>query len=431
MEKKKQIVFLEPWPHIMVYKMARLLKEKGYSTISIRILENNPESDKFYKDAFDEIISFNLSFFKLNIKNFFPIIFSIIKKMKIIFNTIMLIKRLKPYVIFTRATPNWPCALTIKLFKKFPVIYFPFDIRSVKGTSKEIVKKVHKIPQFELKAEKYCFEKSKGVLCSDDIRVLDYLSDEVFGKNFEIKIPKLNFYPYCSQEFIVPLNKNKLSKKNKEIHTVYIGSVGSMSMKEDNYLFKSFIEMVNQKIHVHIYAAMNTASKTNFIDESTDSGKELLKSKYFHLHQPLGPKEIIKEISKYDYGLILASEPPKGDLLEKIGGFSVGNKTASYFEAGIPCIYDNRYVFVDELMKKYDMPIGVTKMEDITRLRERLKKIDYKKIEENIVGARKDYLMEKNFPRLEKFMQKIIKGRYNPDKEKIGEIYEKTRRTNN
>lgn len=410
MEKKKQIVFLEPWPHIMVYKIARLLKERGYSTISIRILENNPESDKFYKEAFDDIISFNLSFFKLDIKNFFSIIFSIIKKMKIVFKAIAQITKLNPYVIVTRATPNWPCALTKKLFKKSPIIYFPFDIRSVKGTSKEIVKGVHKIPQFELKAEKFCFEKSEGILCSDDIRVLDYLSEEVFGKNFEIKIPKINFHPYCSRDFIVPLNKNKLSKKDKEIHTVYIGSVGSMSMKEDNYLFKSFKEMIDQGIHVHIYAAMNTASKTSFIDDSTDYGKELLKSKYFHMHTPLGPKEIIKEISKYDYGLILASEPPRGDLLEKVGGFSVGNKTASYLEAGIPCIYDSRYVFVDELMKKYNMQIGVKKMEDITNLKNRLKKIDYKKIENNILKAREDYLMEKNFPRLEDFIQKIIKS---------------------
>ena len=73
MEKRKQIVFFEPWPEVMTYKMAKLFREKDYSTHSIRILESK-ELDNFYKDAFDEIISFKLGFFKINLKNL-PLIF--------------------------------------------------------------------------------------------------------------------------------------------------------------------------------------------------------------------------------------------------------------------------------------------------------------------------------------------------------------------
>jgi len=71
--EKKQIIFLEPWSEIMTYKIARLFKKNGYSTYAIRILESKGLSDNFFKDAFDEIISFNVNFYKINPQNLWAI----------------------------------------------------------------------------------------------------------------------------------------------------------------------------------------------------------------------------------------------------------------------------------------------------------------------------------------------------------------------
>src|SRR3989344_2867781 len=121
--EKKQIIFLEPWSEIMTYKIARLFKKNGYSTYAIRILESKGLSDNFFKDAFDEIISFNVNFYKINRKNIFPIIKMFFNKRKDVFLALRSISKLKPYVIFARAKPSWPYALTKILFKKIPMIY--------------------------------------------------------------------------------------------------------------------------------------------------------------------------------------------------------------------------------------------------------------------------------------------------------------------
>jgi len=137
--KQKEIIFLEPFPEIMMYKMARLLRKKGYKTISIRILENK-DSDDFYEDGFDKIISFNLHFLKLRIKNIPAITLLLLKKTKDFFNILKQISKFKPYVVISRAGPSWPSAITRILFPKISLIYFPYDIRSA-GCKTEIVRK--------------------------------------------------------------------------------------------------------------------------------------------------------------------------------------------------------------------------------------------------------------------------------------------------
>lgn len=61
-------------------------------------------------------------------------------------------------------------------------------------------------------------------------------------------------------------------------------------------------------MHMHIYTFVSHLPKNeeekylkNYFDEIKDNP-------YFHLHAPLGPKELIPEISKYDFGLWLSYE---------------------------------------------------------------------------------------------------------------------------
>jgi len=386
---KKQIIFLEPWPAVMIYKIARMFKKKGYSTISIRILQNGEEADKFYADAFDEIISFNLNPLKLTPKNAHLILKMLLKSVKDIFRAIKSISKIKPYVIIGRAKPSWPCALVKILFKKYPFIYFPYDIRALDYEEENIG-----IPNFELKAEKYCFEKSEGIMHKGGPSELKYLNKSKLG-NLNISPFQINFLPYCSEEFIIPINKEKLSKKDKQIHTVYIGALSDMSPQ--GYSLKYCEEFVKQKIHIHIYTTSDIASNT--VIES------LLESGYLHLHSILNPKEIIREISKYDFGLFIFPRIPKNHPEKK---FEMGNKIASYLEAGIPIIslsYDYANTFADRLIKKYKIGKCLS-LRDIKEIKKIMK--SYKALEENIIKTRQDFLMEKHFFRLEKFVDKIV-----------------------
>ena len=403
---KKQIVFLEPWPEIMIYKMAKLLKESGYETISIRILENKGVPDSFFREAFDKIISFELSAYKINLKNLSLIVKLLLEKISSLLKATKEILKLSPCLIIGRATPNWPCALTKILFKKIPFIYFPYDIRAIGWESKEIAKK-HGTKEFELKAERFCFENCDGLIHKGHPDELKYIKEELLGENLKIVPKRLNFNPYCSREFIVPLNKNKLSKKDKEIHMVYIGSMGTVGFGEENYILKYISKIIESGMHVHVYTKSNTLPSKEIMKITSNDFSNFLNSKYFHLHEPLGPKEIVKEISQYDYGLLLVSVPLPKEHPERLGGYGMGNKNASYLEAGIPCIYDDGLIFIGQLMKKYRVGFPLGDINKIYDLKNKLKKINYEAIEKNIILARQDFLMEKHLDRFIEFILKM------------------------
>ncbi|MBT96558.1 hypothetical protein CMI49_00455 [Candidatus Pacearchaeota archaeon] len=415
-KNKKQIVFLEPFPTVMVYKIARLFRKKGYKTILIILLESKGASKEFHKGAFDKIIFFDLSFFKINLKNVHLILMSLVKKLKGLIESIISILKLKPYVIFTRGSPSWPCALTMKLFKKIPIIYFPYDIRCQYYKSVEHAIKFGGMSKFELKAERFCFENADGIIHKGYPRELEFLNGRMLGDKIKLSPLTLSFLPYCSKEFNVPINKNKLSRKDKEIHIVHIDSMGSVGPIGARYVYNTLKDLVNQKIHIHIYSRPNSISKEQLMkffkeeSEFTKSYGSLLKSNYFHLHSPLEPDKIAAEISNYDYGLYPSG--PKTELSEYDLElkFSTGNKIASYLEAGLPLIYEDDAIFTGELLTNYKINIPY-KIQNLKTLKKRLNKLNYSKLIENVKKARKDFDMNKNFPRLEKFVKNVVKDK--------------------
>lgn len=410
--KQKEIIFLEPFPEIMMYKMAKLLRKEGYKTVSIRLLENK-DSDDFYKGAFDKIISFNLSFLKLKIKNIPAIILLLLKKTRNFFKVFKQISNLRPYVIISRAGPSWPTTLTKILFPKIPLIYFPYDIRSA-GCRTETVRKKRGIPKFEIKAEKFCFEHADGVMHKGHPDELNFLKGELLGYNLKLPPNKLSFYPYTLEEFITPLNKNKLSKKDNEIHIVHLDSSGAAGPWSGAYVYDYIRKIIKHKIHVHNYSKSNALSQEELFksfeeSEFYESYKDVLTSKYFHRHKSLNPKEIILEASKYDYGIAPVPENVNTENNPN-WKFGVGNKLATYIEAGIPLILEGDATFTSDLVKKYKIGFLHNK-ETLENLDKEIKKLNYKQLEKNIIKARKDFSMENNFLKLEEFIENVAKSK--------------------
>ena len=59
-------------------------------------------------------------------------------------------------------------------------------------------------------------------------------------------------------------------------------------------------------------------------------------------------------------------------------------------------------------MKHYKLDLPIKNLNDAKHISERIKNLDYKFLEKKILIAREDFLMEKQFPRLEEFLNKII-----------------------
>lgn len=415
-QRKKQIVFLESFPEVMTYKIAKMFRKKGYETVSIRILESKESSlNNFYKDAFDKIESFNLNFFNMNKKNIPKILFSLLKKIKKIIITSISVLQLKPYVIIARAKPSWPCALMRIIFKKKPLIYFPYDIRSEDCSSMEIAKQKG-LKNFEINAEKFCFEKADGIIHKGAPNELEFLEGRIF-EEINFTPLQLTFHPYCSEEFIIPFNKNKLSKKDEEIHIVEIRSVSSVNVKEFSFFFDYAEEFEKNKIHLHFYTKPNTLSKEEIMKSFEKNYKKEMNSGYFHLHEPKNPKEIIKEISKFDFGIFVLPIPDRENkgkipLQTRVG---LGNKQSSYLEAGLPFFYPPEIKYLDQMMKNYGLNLYMKDKQDIKKIKDKVKKLNYKELEKKIKKAREDFLIEKHFPELENFVKEVV----NRKREKI------------
>jgi hypothetical protein len=406
--KKKQIVFLEGYRTVMIYKIAREFKEKGYETILIRIVSPDKTYEEFYNKAYDKIIDLDISYNRVVNKNLPKIFFSSIIKTKSLFKSFFKIWRLKPYVIIGRAPLSTPVAFFRRLFRKTPFIYFPYDIRSQYFPSFEEAKQ--SLPVLEIKSDRYCFEHSEGILHKGAPEELEYINGRMLGE--DIKFPKntLNFHPYCSNELIYPINKNKLSKKDNTPHLVYIGGTGRSSVEFYFSQLDSIKDVLNQKIHVHLYFSSDVLFEKDQIEQKKIIRKEFYKKykdfpniEFFHIHESKGPKEIIKEISKYDFGMFTPIDA-KNRMEPR---FCTGNKISTYLEAGIPFFYRKNYKFIDRLMKKYNLDFRYP--DNFKELPKIIKKINQEELERNIKKAREDFNIENHIPRFKKFIKDVVK----------------------
>jgi hypothetical protein len=407
--KKKQVVFLESYSTVVFYKIAKEFQKKGYETVLIRILNPSLKDSKFYNDAFDKVIDFNMGFVKLNKKNIPLLIISLLKKIKPLISGLINARKLNPYVIFGRANPNLPVSFFRIFFKKYPFIYFPYDIRVHYAPTKEIAQTERNLSNLEIKSEKYNFEKSDAILHKGSPKELNYIHGRYLGEQVKIPNETITFHPYCSKDFITTFNKNKLSTKDKKIHLVCIGSGGKKTIELYELYFETAKHIIQQKMHFHMYVSSNLDSYVNEKKEFFKKYKNHPNINYFHIHEPRNPKEIVKEISKYDFAISFppAIDFPKYNLDPK---FAVGNREATFFEAGIPHFYPFNVEYTDEIMKKYGLshPISLKGELDIKNLKKRIQKLDYKELEEKIKKARKDFNLENHFSRLEEFIKKVV-----------------------
>jgi hypothetical protein len=130
---------------------------------------------------------------------------------------------------------------------------------------------------------------------------------------------------------------------------------------------------------------------------------EFKDNKYVHFEFCFPPKELIQEISKYDYGFWI--DLNRQDNEHK---FTTGNKFSTYLEAGLPFGYEKTFEFVDGLMKYYKLQFKID-VNDMDETIKELRSHNYVELEQNIIKAREHFNLNNNMDRLEKFIQKVAK----------------------
>lgn len=398
-DNKRQILFIETDPLDHLAKIAKVLKERGYETISLCLMKASSKQ-KFIDESYDNMINIDLNFFRINFKNLPKIAYSFFAKGKNIIRAYITIKKIKPYIVITRSTPNLLCVISKFIFRKYPIIYYPYDIRSDGYKDLEEIKKAG-VKNYEIKCERYCFEKLDGILHKGEDNELNELNTKILGENIKIKAPIFHILPYCMKELIVPINKNKLSKKDGSLHLVYTGCI--FDDKRGESFFESIEEILKRKIHLHIYMKHGSITRQEWEKLCGTKYEKFKDNEFYHFHDEMDQESLTKEISKYDYAIWLGryGEPT---ITEKKG---MGNKFSTYLEAGLPAISFRSYKYISDLGEKYETGIGIT-FNQIKDLKEMLKKIDYNKMIKNIEKTRSELEIRRHIPNLEKYFEKVI-----------------------
>ncbi len=297
-------------------------------------------------------------------------------------NFIRAYKNFKPDKIFIfgkTLISLWLLPLIIRIFRlDIEIVVFRYDIEYFRPFYKGIYSKISFLLNRWL--EKFCFIKSDKIIHKGLENELEYLPfyDKIKGK------PHYLFREFLDGTEIQKYNPDiRLSKKDKEMHLVYVGGIHLKSQPIGDSIWEFYPKITGQKIHLHMYIS------TKFNDASIKKLNEISKkNRYFHFERPLPHASLIRAISKYDFGICLDSWNKSNTKNEYFQFTSFGNKYFDYISAKLPIIILNEQTPVVEFVDKYGIGwhISRSQLKHLKKLI-RVFKSDYKNKIRNIENA--------------------------------------------
>lgn len=316
---------------------------------------------------------------------FFPIRwFLVIKKYE------KILKNFKPnkIIIYGGALISiWLIVFLVRLLRlKIEIILFRHDIEHFRQFSKGFKMTFgHYITR---KLEKFCFLKA----------------DKIIHKGLENELKLLPFYKkiknkqhYLFREFLDPKliqkydPKKKLSVKDGEIHLVFVGSFYLENLPYTDSMWEFYPKVTRQKLHLHIYSKVDKTTKNKLKDINS-------KNPYFHYEGYMPHNLLVKEISKYDYGISLHAwnrAKIKNNYF-LITGF--GNKLFDYISAFLPLICSDDATATVKFIDKYNIGLHIDyeKIDSLKNILVQNKK-KYSKIVNNINNTLPQFLDHRKF----------------------------------
>jgi len=387
--QNKPILFTQLRPSMWQYRLAQAMKQKGYKTALICLL--NKFNKEQFPRAFDEIIYPDLD----NLKPWI-----VFKKMLlhpiIFFGFFLKLITIQPKILIAEGAPHYLASFFIWFFKnKCKRIFFPYDFNYSRFKKPEKF-----IPKRELWGEKYAFRNCDAIFFKSAPWEFELLPEDM-KKDIKNK-PKFGIPSYAdTQLFLKPNQKQKISYKTKEIHLVNAGT-----FLEDASLYRNMSEflyfILKQSIHLHFYTHRGGIGKSE-IKKITRGENNL--EKQFHLHDKiLSPEELAKELSKYDYGINIIFF--NNNAKERAKGIAATSKIANYLEAGIPILINKHLFYFADMIKKNKIGLVIDDW-NLEDLKLKIKKADYKQLVKNVLKFRENYSMEAHIDEILVFINKL------------------------
>lgn len=171
----------------------------------------------------------------------------------------------------------------------------------------------------------------------------------------------------------------KLSNFDGDVHLVFVGHVNSKKLAP-------LLQIARLGIHMHLYTVQATAFESRLRKACRDLA-------CLHWHGALPYRQLLRELTQYDYGLALWY-PGARELFFEV---SLPSKLFDYLASGLPVIVGPYRALID-FVESYKCGFV---LEDVADLREKLSE-NYR------LGDRRRYTMEFYIPRLIELYQSLV-----------------------
>ena len=254
--------------------------------------------------------------------------------------------------------------------------------------------------KMELPHERECLLKADAV-------VAHCLEANISFRKYGIhpKPPSLFFPLYCDDDFFQPKMRKQLAN---EIHIVYAGGVAGSHRNPKQYgntQFHALIEILSkQELHFHIYPSPSN------IRADYEEYEEIAKTNpYFHFHEPVSQQALAKTLNQYDFGILPFFKELSEQSADKLK-YATTLKLFNYLEAGIPIIVSTAIDYQAWLVNRSKTGLLI-QLEDRTRLREKISKLNYSVLLQSVEVTRKKWALSLNTKRLISFYDSLLKAK--------------------
>ncbi|HOI19073.1 MAG TPA: hypothetical protein PLX15_04400 [Candidatus Woesearchaeota archaeon] len=268
----------------------------------------------------------------------------------------------------------------IMLFKRTTkIIYFPYDVMCLNFDCYK------QNPFYDRFWERYCYKHCKGIIfkgteAEEVKKIFDISSKPIF---------KINLVSLRNCQDI------KI-KNGEDVKVCYVCStltpVGNPDYLDDMTIIRFFLD---KEISLEVY------THQKYLKEFSS----FFKHKNFKFNKFVDNKILIKELSKFDYGIHISYKLKTAKLSDKMFQTTMGNREYDYLEAGIPIIVSDDGGISHFVSKNnVGLTLSLTQLQSLDKKILKSKRNSFK---ENILAAREKYAFENQISEFNEFIKKL------------------------
>jgi len=299
-----------------------------------------------------------------------------------------LVGKFHPFVIHSHNAPDFLTVSAIEAAEgEVPVIHDCHEALTMRETGYYADDDEEAIRMYP-KQEKIANELSDGrIYVTKGVR--DYIQ-----QRYDVDRSKdMVFYSYVCESMVPSQLRTKLSKTDGQTHIVYIGTVTSI-VKDSHYdLREIFNEIAEQGIHVHMYVSIWGAKDKAYQHLARDND-------LIHYHGHLDQKELLSEITQYDFGWAGFNANQKN---RKHLDVALPNKIFEYIACGLPVLafpHNNIRQFLDRHR------VGLV-FESVNEIASHLKDGELDSVKRNVLNTRHEFTVEGSISKLVRYYEEI------------------------